>query len=49
MFIITCYRDPGKGLKTGILKAIVYDKNPIVEFDFAAISVTVCGKGEGGL
>jgi hypothetical protein len=28
--------------KTGILKSIVYHKIPTVEFDLAAISVTVC-------
>jgi hypothetical protein len=31
--------------KTGILKSIVFHKIPIVEFDFAAISVTICDGG----
>jgi hypothetical protein len=33
---------PGKGLKTGILKSIVVHKILTIEFDFAAISGTVC-------
>jgi hypothetical protein len=37
---------PGKGSKTGILTSIVFHKIPTVEFDFAAISITVCGGRE---
>jgi hypothetical protein len=33
----------GKESKTGILKSIVFHKIPTVEFDFAAIPVTVGG------
>jgi hypothetical protein len=33
------------GSKTGILKSIVFHKIPTVEFDFAAISVTICDGG----
>jgi len=33
---------PGKGPKTGILSSIASHKIPTVEFDFAAISVTIC-------
>jgi hypothetical protein len=40
MFMVTCYRVSEKGPKIGILNLIVFRDTLVVEFDFAAMSIT---------